>query len=447
VNECTSLRIILAEQAWVRIDRAVNRVRGRAPQIVREMQETLERPEVIALCQRLGICSAGFMFFDRFTLKPNFFAEGTTYKTPYISTTNSISNALFDELHTLFVHIRARQNDWTRRPVVPEYLRYLPSHEFCIVNEEKDLRDKFGIHYCSYGETVVTTFLWRALVAAQSAGLGSEPIDFALPVKFDAPTVDLGQIKWADEYLLKNAAGGAKEGHGVLRNVWAARVGVIATWLDEWRALRLVDDGSGLSRTSRRAGLRFCKALGIDVRFDNENLILADATINTLFTSALQPALHAFGCSQVPRTVDEALARLEEYARFPIPPFYIWNAIDEEPKVYSVAPVWSSQGYPFEYGDQQYYHFGLALTALRPIKDLDWTWPEANSTSPASQALNTDPLVVTSLLRLMARPLVEPSVYAELSDRAEARKLRRLRQRVRESRKNSGGETNRKKKK
>ena len=100
MNAFQSLRIDLSEQAWVKIDRAVNRVRGRAPEIVREMQQTLDRPEVIALCRGLGICSAGFMFFDRFTQRPSFFIDGTepspTYKTPYISNTNTISNALFD---------------------------------------------------------------------------------------------------------------------------------------------------------------------------------------------------------------------------------------------------------------------------------------------------------------------------------------------------------------
>jgi hypothetical protein len=445
VADCTLLRISLAEQAWVKIDRAVNRVRGRAPEIVREMQETLKRPEVVALCQRVGICSAGFMFLDRFTQKPSFFTEGPepspTYQTPYISTTNSISNALFDELHRLFVHIRTKQNDWTKISVIPEYLRYLPSHDFCIVKEEREIRDKFGIHHCSYGETVVTAFLWRALIAAQSAGLGSALIDAALPVAFGAPAADLDRIKWAGEYLLEKTAGAAeKRGYGALRNVWAERVGVVATWRDEWRALRLVDEKSGFSMISRLAGLRFCKALGIDIDLD-ENSVLADSAINTLFSSALQPALNAFGCTQMPRTVDQALARLEEYARFPIPPFYIWNAIDEEPKVYSVAPVWSSQGYPFEYDDQQYYHFGLALTALRPIKELDWTWPAINPKSPALDALNTDPLVVTSLLKLMARPLVEPSVYGELADREEARKLRQLQRRVRELRKENGNKT------
>lgn len=422
------LRISLSEQGWINVDRTASRVRGEVLKVVQDMQTTLECDEVVALCGRLGICSAGFMFLDRFTRMTRFFSTtpepSPTYKTPYISRSPLISEALSDELHILFVHIREQQSNWLDREdsVVPEYLRYLPAADYCIVQEETPLREQYGIHYCSYGEMVVTTFLWRALSAASGAGRSDEPFESILPLPFDFISPQEPSLRWGPEELFDkiDVFVATRGGPALLRDVWGKKIRPGITWRDEWPALRLDHEMNQHSEASRRAGLTFCRALAADDTGKSAvGLAIDDETINRSYSAALMPLLQALGCRAKPATVRDALRALEAFARFPVPPFYVWNALERDPKVYCVVPVWSSQGYPIVHNEREYNHFGLALTGLSPMRKIDWTWPADLPEAECQWPVNTDPLIVTSLLRLMARPLVEHSLYGRLVKFAE----------------------------
>jgi hypothetical protein len=424
MTESNGLKLSLAEQGWVEIDYIANRISGKADQIVQEMQSTLEREEVVSLCSRLGICSAGFMFLDRFTRMTTFFTTTSepspTYKTPYISTSSTFSQDLRDEIHVLFIQMREKQVGWLDddRATVPEYFRCLPSLDSSLFKEEQDLRDRFGIHCCSHGEMVVTTFLWRSLIAARKAGRGGEQVESALPLALaSAADASIEQLEWSGDNLFKKVhqfATARGQSQAVLKEVWHEHVRPGTTWLDEWRALRLNHERFEYSEIARRAGLRFCEAIGGKAPGTYDALISDDENINRIFSAALMPLLKSLSQEVEPKTVDYALAQLESYARFPIPPFYVWNALDLDPKAYCVVPVWSSPGHPLPHRERKYYHFGLALTALRPIRQIDWTWPNASVCPVSHRALEIDPLIVTSLLRLMARPLVEQSLYDPL---------------------------------
>lgn len=418
--------IALSERGWIEIDSATVRTSGDVHAVIAEMQATLEQPEVICLCSRLGIHSAGFMFFDRFTRMTRFFGrdEGPppTYSTRYISPTSSVSVDDFEGIHQLFLLIRGEQASWARArhidpTTTPDYFRYLPrAGELCsLVPEETNFRERYAVHYCTLGEMVVTSALWRGLSRLQQAKLGHLRLEDDLADRL-AHLSNPTDLQWKGIKVFEHLLG--IKGGDALRDRWTKEFGLADTWNEDLRALGVTGPNAAIIRTASNT---FCDAICRD-RLPVSASDARDFTHQSFL--ALLPLLQILEPGCAPTSVDDALAALERLARFPLLPFFVWNALEVEPHVYCIVPVWTSQGYPFI----ENHHLGFALTALRPNLELDWSIRACGATRLTS---DVDPLIITSLLRLAARPLVEHSLYGRLVKQAEHDEERRSKAEIR----------------
>ncbi len=415
-----TIALSLAERGWIEIDSATVRAHGDVQAVIAEMQTTLKQVEVVSLCSRLGVHSAGFMFFDRFTRMTRFFRTDdtppSTYATQYISPTKAISDEEFEGIHNLFLLIREDQAQWAKSDTpdqaqTPDYFRCMPrlldqrqdqDLGGALVAEELGFRDRYAVHYCTLGEMLVTSFLWRTLSRLSQAGFADRALDEPLADLLDTLDIQPRPI-WKQIDLFAQLE--ASRNSDALLKRWNAHIGSATRWRDDWRAVGF-EGPQGAVR--RAAALRFCQA------FDGWNLgVAADldpAAFGTRLLSILPLLLERLSPARATNSVSSALAALESFARFPILPFFVWNALEDEPHVYCIVPVWTSQAYPFE----DNHHLGFALTALCPNRELDWSLRDV----PAATT-DVDPLIITSLMRLVARPLVEHSLYGALVKWAE----------------------------
>ena len=442
MNLNEKIRIILEEEGWVKLDYSSILVSGEVDKIIKEMQDILDDDIIISLCERVGIVSAGFLFHDIIKNETHFYKMGNpdpTYKTPYLWDDRQMHKDWSDCVHELFVLVRTLQVK-SRKEINEhkysgekyfeysgeKYFEYSEEEYFVnlqcdqnsyrFLEDEKEWKETNHIHYCTVGEMLYTTFVWRLLYIAKNSEFGNKPVGqilFGLDNKIKQSdciwrkNLVLDLLKEQDKY--RNVTEG-KGTDKIFSEFWENKVQGQRTWGNEWETLLLSNPDSGVEKLHRLSTYRFVYKCG----FIPENPTL-DLNNAELFNLELQRAIPGFlrwineGIEI--SSVNEALEVLEAKARFPILPFYYWNGMNKKPMCYMVTPIWTSQHYSIQTPAGQCHHLGLALSAVKPLANLDWTL-EAHDSERIS---SVDILVIINLLRLMARPLVESNLYFWLS--------------------------------
>lgn len=413
-----TVRLSLNEEGWTRLDSASVTARGKINRIVRYMQGVVDEDVVVGLCKRLGICSTAFLFHDALRGWTDFMKEGEaskTFKTPYLWDDGCGNEHLSSCLHWLFLQVRAKQYN-TRtlgRVSAEEYFVNLPvdRKDARSLHRERKWRRKYCIHYCTVGEMLYTAFVWRALMVARDNGFGLKRVNEPY-LALDHPC-DRSQIfTWQHDAIAHRDIVRKHEDAEAARHfsqLWGAKIGPQNTWREEWPTL-LLSRANGDPQAVNRAAVvaflnsdRFRPAQGMPDSSSDEafNVLLQDAIPKFLLWLTDDASMD---------TVDLALDAVEAHARFPILPFYFWNALNQAPVCYSVIPVWTSQNHSLEVPNGWCFHLGLALSAVRPVEAWDWTMGDSDS----PRLSQVDPLVLINVLRLMARPLVEFNLYSYL---------------------------------
>ncbi len=415
MSERVPANLALEDDGWMALDSASLSVCGEINEIVDSMQSIVDEKAVVSLFKRLGVFSAGFLFHDCLKKRTRFFKEdepAPTYKTPYLWDDGQRHEEWSDCIHWLFVKVREEQcasrragNDWAEDyfvnlPLSEEETRSMPL--------EQRWRARFGVHYCSVGEMLFTAFAWRVLSLARDLGLGSHSPD-DLNLELEHSVESIVACRWRGRSVIQEATDpwDLKPNERAFYGLWGKLLGPQETWHQEWRALLLSCEEATIQRIHRAAVLKFIEKGGFGgpaVPIDTSD----DEALNRTMQQRIPAYLARLNAEGKPvQTVVDAIQVLESYARFPILPFYAWNALNQHPICYSVIPIWTSQNHSIKLPVGDCLHLGLALTGLRPIADWDWTLEGIDYT----RASQEESLVLTSLLRLMARPLIEGNLY------------------------------------
>ena len=431
----------LGHPGWVRIDTAGARVSGSLDAIVRTMQPVLDEDAVYSLCASLGILSSGFLFVDPNIGKTHFFNSydqrmPTTYRTRYVWRAADAEARWGALVHRLFVHVREVQAKQAspELPRTEEYFRYLPPDDgpgFYVAKADRDAREDLVLHYVPLGEMLFCILAWRSLIAGivllgEDASLGGDLITLDQTYAFSQTCI------WDNVDLLIEDSPLQPEWRQQLREAWQTISGESASLRRDWELFEVA--GSELSPPSlmRHALLTFVRNLVDQPRLEREEGA-TDEYLNRAVLSSLMVLLNRLGVPSEPKTLKEALTSLERYARFPILPFYFWHALDPAPRCYLVSPVWTSQQYSIEVaGNAACRHLGLALSAVMPLQNLDWTLPKKIGGEDQAYYSGTHPLVVTNVMRLMARPLVEGNLYSSAVRELEERVAEQFKAKVKE---------------
>lgn len=419
-----AMRPQLADPGWLQVDEATLRISGQLDDVVRDMSALLRAEDVRSLCAKLGILSSGFFFIDPHEGWIGFFDKNKrkrprTYRTPYVWSNATAGRRWSELVHSVFVQVRALQRRYRRRAGKlrlrgEDFFRYIPKDGkpgYCVGDTDRSLRLMYALHYVTLGEMLYSMLLWRGLTAAVARGDGDLPIH-KLNVGLDDAYGDSPACLWAGVDLLKEPSPAnwrhiTKE----LREAWALASGGNRCLRREWNSVGLrTSDPTGVD-VAFAAVVKFAVAIGVS---SGKEAAPSPEALNTAMQRGLPLFLSRLGAHQVPRTIRSALSAVERYARFPILPFYVWTALDGVPKCYLVVPVWTSQQYWVDVDDiacTQCRHLGLALSAVSPLRRLDWTLPASIGTCGETGMSDADPVAVANLIRTFGRPLVEEHLY------------------------------------
>ena len=406
----------------------LNKVSGDLTTVQRKITEIVADEDIEALCRELGIRSAGFLFLDVHERVLRFVAlmrddpelldatnVSRSVRTPYYWASDESANyeTLIDSLFVLVREWQVSEDvQWADNErdcqVDTEYLSYLPSVSAC---ELVSVRAKeMDVHYCQVGDLWLTIFVWRLLCCARDAGLGEAVVHSLDKGLLDLP-IGTKACLWRGHNLLDLDPRLATKLPALveLGDLWRDVACVGSTWRHELTEL-LRDDAEGQKRSWRKhAVLDVARRMGILSAAEGDSSSFAANLI------AIAPRVAHFfagtgaGTSEV-QTINELIGVIERRAPFPILPFFLWNVVEQSPVTYLVAPVWTSQQYPVKVMDSDCQHIGLALCAVDPIpefevRDSETIVPKASLREPSAS-------VLVSLLRVIARPLVEGSLYA-----------------------------------
>jgi hypothetical protein len=381
-------QLSLDQEGWVRVDKASTRVRGDATKIIEEMQRIVNEGVVISLCKEMGIYSTAFLFHDYFKKFTRFYSDDApaqTYGTRYLWGEGVENQRLSDLVHWLFVQVRETQ--YTNYSAADYYVNLpIDDADDDALPFERSWRAEYDVHYCSVGEMLFTSFTWRALRCAVALGIGESSIN-TLRFGFEQSLNVNVKCDWAGASLSDDD--NAPE---LLKEIWGNEFGPQETWGGEWEKLLL------LEKSNREAAMLFLSNAGFADTMASDD----SPQVNMHFFDAIPSFLKWLKPEQGVGTVAEALATIETFARFPVLPFYTWNALNKTVLCYAVVPIWTSQNHSVVLPTGKCPHFGLALTAVRPVAAWD---------STVSTKSNCDPRVLVNFLRLMARPLVESNLY------------------------------------
>jgi len=403
------------EEGWSKLDYAATAVRGELSSIIGEMQAILDDEVVVSLSERLGIVSTGFLFHDIFKNKTRFFEIGKTpptYSLTYLWDDQQPHEELSGCVHWLFLKVRHLQYELRIRgePFAEDYFANIPcdSADRRAHNSEEPWRRKYNIHYCTVGEMLFTAFTWRVLSIAIDAGFGQTLIN-QIYMNVNSPLSN-SECRWRNQFVTQPVSNFESQKDGVnailFSEFWDKSVRNKGIWHEEWETLLLSSTNPAFQVLHRNAVFQFIKRCGFTAERTIEDINDTEM-LNRVFQSAIPNFLIWLNNGQPPGTVNESLTVLETMARFPILPFFYWNATNGAPMCYFVAPVWTSQKYAIIVPSGKCRHLGLALSGVRPLSKLDWTLNEAN----IKRCSNAEVLVIISYLRLMARPLVEGNLY------------------------------------
>ena len=417
-------RLQLADPGWVQIDTATLRVRGALDAIVREMDQVLSDEAVRALCSNLGILSTGFYFIDPLGKYTRFFKneqgqQRQTYGTQYLWSNEEAGRTWSGVIHRLFVHMRTIQQKQSeaegRR--TEDFFRYVPKEKDIsgMGDPDKRIRLEHMFHYVPLGEMLFTMILWHSLLVAVDRGDGVLPLE-RLSVGLDDAWLSNPKCLWRSEDMLKaDQAVTTVEESNKFALAWQILCGGTRNLASVWRKLNIYRSGTDKRGVEFDALVAFTNSISAVAVVNEESLSSEDlnAKIQTLVAIFLRQLVG----EQSNLTISDALQLLERYARFPILPFYFWTGLDGAPKCYLVSPVWTSQQYGVKVDDPECpncRHLGLALSATLPLAKIDWTLPDGISLNDRVRCSDAEPLVVSNVIRLMARPLVEEHLYSTL---------------------------------
>lgn len=407
----------------------LNKVSGDLRTVQRKITDLVADKDIEALCRELGVRSAGFLFLDvhervlRFVARmrddPELLAAtnvSRSVKTPYYWASGQ--SAKYEKLiDSLFVLVREWQVSedvqWAENErdcqVDTEYLSYLPSVS---ASELMTARAKeMDVHYCQVGDLWLTIFVWRMLCCARDAGLGESAIHSIDEGLLDLP-LDTKECRWRGHNLLEPSLAIELPALGELAGLWKDVACVGSTWRLELAELLRDDAPNGEKRSWREhAAVDVARRIGA-LRDEEVSTNSFAATLIAVAPKFVRSFVSNEADTCDVQTVNELIGVVERRARFPILPFFLWNVVEQGPITYLVAPVWTSQQYPVKVLDSDCQHIGLALCAVDPIpefesRDLDTVIPRGMSKHREPPAA-----VLVSLLRVIARPLVEGSLYA-----------------------------------
>jgi hypothetical protein len=449
------MQLELADPGWLRIDDATLRVSGPLHAVVREMGDILSDEAVRSLCSKLGILSSGFFFIDPHEGWTRFFDQDErrkpkTYRTQYVWFDESAGQQWSDLIHWLFVHVRATQRTYAKKAKkrTEDFFRHIPKDSgagYCVAEADRVLRLKYAIHYVTLGEMVFTMLAWRSLIAAVSRGKANAPLD-QLNIGFEDEHNATLSCPWGGSDLLNRGHSGTGTGRwGQLRNAWEVLARSSLSLRSEWHGLGVHQSDYGPPSTQFVALTRFAIAAG--AIGDGDAPQMTCALMNGAIQKNIASFLRHLGLKREPRNVRDALSAIERYSRFPLLPFYAWHALDRAPKCYLVTPVWTSQRYSVEVDDakcRRCRHLGLALSAVSPLRRIDWTLPADLPSNNGIHSSDADPVVVANLIRLMARPLVEEHLYGKELRELKARVKEQANAKVQESIGSGGDQAKRK---
>ncbi|MCG7988434.1 MAG: hypothetical protein JAY64_09380 [Candidatus Thiodiazotropha weberae] len=398
-----------SEEGWRRIDSASISVKGDGDKIREEMKRIVDDDVVVSLFRKIGISSTAFLFHDTLLKETKFYNKGKsyTYKSKYLWDDKDIDPKWSACIHELFILVRQSQYGLKleNNASLADYFINLHNENgaFRSLSAEQEWKNNYAIHYCTQGEMLYTAFVWRFLYRCLDKNLGDKPIDsLSIPLNDKTP---ISECYWQAEPITSpNYPEASKINY--FTSYWNSTIKKYKSWLDEWESL-LINPNNKDNKSNLASILLFIE----DSAFSDSTQKIANSAstneINSFLTKKIPTFLAWLSPDNPPRTVIEAIDTIEKYARFPVLPFYAWNAINGSPVCYTVVPVWTSQNYFIKVPNGECRHLGLALSALRPQKDIDWTIE--NST--AAHICDYDLLIIINMLRIMSRPLVESNLY------------------------------------
>lgn len=407
----------------------MNRVRGELTDVQKQVAELIEDGDTEALCRELGLRSAGFLFLDvhqrvmralaNYRDDPSLAAlvdVSRVVRTPYYW--SSQNSARYEGLlHSLFYFVREWQdsediswdpNDRDFR-VETEFLLYLPSVSACDI--ASDRAKEMDVHYCQVGDLWLTILLWRMACCARDAGFGESSLNELDDEFFDAPIASKA-CNWRGRDLLgHDHLARAPELVGLV-DLWRGKACVGATWREEFTDLVTDNSVEGRLRSWRwQVALGMARQLGVPS--DEAGPHVSQCSLLLSVAPKFVRSLVRDGVS-VPEalTANHLIDFIERRSRFPVLPFFIWNVIEDQPVTYLVSPIWTSQQYPVKVLGADCQHIGLALCAVDVIPEFEPGDVRTLLAKEGEARREPSAAVLTSLLRVVARPLVEGSLYA-----------------------------------
>ena len=426
-------------KAWRELDhilRNLHSVENSRKEVFAAVRKWFANENTLRLLRDLGILSAGFLFAPEWRRTFEFFSSeviGKTYKSPYIWSSNRAkdyqdqNNENKDLIHRLFLIVRETQKEATRLGAGihrEDFYSTLPSAEEPL-NKLEPYRSKYGIHYCPIGELLFFLYAWRLLQWFVETDLGRNGRGFR-PGKITKDSSNLPPYTWHRPTVLDGRVMERQEVAATfdldedIARQWSAALRKlnITSWKDEYEALLLWESDRPTF------WVRTLECYLLDKQWIGQPLPTTSLEgLDEVLQNAVARLLADQGLDGNPGNAQ--LTALELCSRFPVLPFYFWNALDGVPKTYLVCPVWTSARYSVKremitfnadtHSEEATPIVGLALCAVAPQRRLpDWTLPrEVPLVAGLADAEARD---LVELLTSLGRPLVELNFYGSLHD-------------------------------
>jgi len=244
------------------------------------------------------------------------------------------------------------------------------------VDTERLIRESYGVHYCPLGEMIFYTYAWRLLVREAVTSINPsndftnngelsiwenskwKEIDSEGKKTYEghlALWVREGLTFLNPEFKLSNKV--SKEKFAEDFDIFPVYTGITEPWLEDSIHIGFLEHQNNMKPWKGikfKALMRYVNAFfpeytkKINEIDSNTNIIEQAKNIDTLMRKLLQALLGS-------KTSIEKLQILHENSRFPIIPYFYWNAIQPEyPKTHLVCPVWSSFSTPLKVKKRKY---------------------------------------------------------------------------------------------
>jgi len=419
----------------------------------------------------LKVYIAGFLYLDQSTKLPyyQFFVDTQRSSDSYSSETSGRNYVLdyqwpngvtFGEMtgteaetkaavfiDSLFLVMRLHQSPWATTDRLPsgrkffglaEYLYHLPQQTTDDTKphpagESANLADGFGWHYVPYGELVFFTFAWRYCLRQAVKSNSSGPSLWQRG-QWDPDSFEGELYKWLhepDPELKDDVAEALRDGLGsvdawnegsddlLLRDLyslliidspkWRGKFGVGALAL-----LRHVSSSTVFPEQIREEARERLDQHGRATDYDPDDL----RALDTLFQAAVEHFLSTSSGADNPRL---RLKRLHDSSRFPVIPYFYWNALDRIPKTHAVIPIWDSLNAPVKVpvhglGERSLTTVGVAVLSIFPFDTFDSTFSAKSATVHSAVDIGRAEAIAETILRA-SLPQVDEFYYGQLNRR------------------------------